>query len=53
MNDTCELCGQGGQVIEAVVPTPDGGWIRVTIHVVCENSRYARLAQQRDRARWN
>lgn len=52
-NDVCDVCGQGGRVFEAIVPGPDGSWVRVTVHVVCENSRFARLAQQREQARWN
>lgn len=51
-NDVCEVCGHPGEMIVVMVPGP-GGWVRVTVHVVCENSRYARLAQQRERAAWN
>lgn len=52
-NDVCEICGRAGETIMVTVPGPGGVWLRVVVHVVCENSRYARLAQQRERAAWN
>ena len=53
MSDVCEICGQGGEVVGAVVFDSYGNQVQIVVHVVCENSRTARLIRQRGKARYN
>ena len=52
-DDVCEICGQGGQVVGAIVFDNYGNQVQIFVHIVCENSRAARLARQREMARYN
>ena len=42
LNDRCEICGQGSQVVVAMVRAPDGRWVRAVIHIACENNKIAK-----------
>lgn len=46
----CEICGGGGHVVGAILFGPNGEQIPVVVHIVCENSRVARMAEQRAKA---
>ena len=52
-DDYCEICGRDGQVVGAIVFDHLGRQIRITIHIACENSRVARMAERRAKARLN
>jgi hypothetical protein len=53
VDDQCEVCGQPGMLIDAVLLGPDGQHHRVLVHVACENSPYAKRQNQRSKAAWN
>jgi uncharacterized OB-fold protein len=42
LGDRCERCGQPSQVIAAMVRLPDGSWIRIYVHIACENNVVAK-----------
>ena len=52
-DDYCEICGRDGQVVGAIVFDHLGRQIRITIHIACEDSRVARMAERRAKARLN
>jgi hypothetical protein len=41
--DHCEICGQPSQVVEAVIRLPNGNWLKVMVHIACENNRMAKM----------
>jgi hypothetical protein len=43
MEDRCEICGQTSEVVEALIRLPDGRWVRVMVHIACENNRMAKM----------
>ena len=50
---TCDICGQGGNVVGAIVFDHLGNQIYVTVHIVCENSRVGKNMRMRAKASTN
>ena len=43
LDDRCEICGKGTQLVMAMIRLPNGDWVRAMIHIACENNRMAKM----------
>lgn len=52
-DDYCEICGEGGDVVEVVILDSRGAHVIAVVHIVCEGSRRGKDLMRRVKAPYN